>query len=657
MNDYASLKAIYEYQLTEGCNGFRCTSRFCANSVSFDKSNNIDPDKLAKNHQNNPFICPYLSPLVKNPLLYQKIGSFQSFNQILHQGDLSDISGLKIVLNDLEAFQHILYSDDRLLSADDLVIDDYECDLLRQAMIRHEAELSSLQPNFHILLQKMGVYKPTETFHFIRGLIIATLFQIFMNYNTFFQGFQKFITIIMEVSNINRFVFFIQKLPKVFESFVFLCQSNLSSYIIQKSSTTLDDVVIQKISRLLQIMSTSNKVISPLCFINDLVTSLFDADVESRIWMSEKFTFIIYKNVLSCEKRVDFLNRINGFGHNLLVLNVERNKIEQDSLVLLDINSSKLKNRICVKFRGEDGIDMGGLTKEYFHLITCEITDPNNKLFYLIDDKYSWFLNNKKKDICLYKLLGIVLALSIHNKIMLPVKFPDLLYKKICGAKIQLEDLSEIKPDVVKQLEQLDDFIDEAELYFSVSTLINDKVLDIDLIEDGSNIRVNHENKEKYIELMLEWYGKKDIEAQFESFLEGFHRVIEYGIGYWFTDKELNLMISGSDVYDWKAFELATTYDGYRIDNKTIIDFWIFFNELTHANKLKLLFFITGSQVIPLGGIEKIKIKIIKTSNINMIPEAHTCTLSLVLPEYNNYDVLKRFLNICIENCQGFGFK
>lgn len=657
MFDFNTLKIIYGYQLTEGCNGFNCMSQFCANSPNFKLSNIDDVDNLTRNHEKEPHICPYLSPLIKSPSIYGKIEKFRSFYEHLTHDDIYQTEGLKSVLSDIEAFQHILYSEDRPLTNNDLVLDDDECDSFRQALVRNESKLMVFQSNFLVLIQKMKASKFVDSFHYIRGLIVATLFHNFLNFKNFIYGIYRFVTILFDVADINRFVHQLKKLPKTFKSFVFLIQSNLSSYIIQNSSATLEDKIIQKLCRLLQILSNINDKISPLCFVNDLVTSLFDIEKENRIWKTGKFTFAVYKSVLSWDKRIDFLRKIKDLGTSEFKLNIDRNNLANDSLHLLKLNNFELKKKICVKFTGEDGIDMGGLTKEYFHLISSYITNPANYLFDLIEDRHFWFSTKKYEDMSWYKLMGIIMGLSLHNKIMLPIRFPKLLYKKLCSNKIGLRDLEEIKPDIVKQLENLGDFIDDAELYFSVTSFVNGKLTDIDLIEDGSNIKVNRDNYKKYIKLIVEYYGKKEIAEQFENFQNGFQMVIDYEIGFWFNDVELDLIISGSDEYDWVTFQLATEYEGYVINDQTVIDFWKIFQEYSHDKKLKMLFYVTGSQVIPFGGIEKSKIKIFRTTNLEMLPEAHTCTKSLILPDYKNYKILKKSLDICIEYCEGFGFK
>merc|ERR1719261_467410 len=66
----------------------------------------------------------------------------------------------------------------------------------------------------------------------------------------------------------------------------------------------------------------------------------------------------------------------NGLNLNLdtsslfLVLNVRRDHLVEDTLqVLQDADPSKLKQQLKVIFRGEDGQDAGGVSREFFRLL------------------------------------------------------------------------------------------------------------------------------------------------------------------------------------------------------------------------------------------------------------------------------------------------
>lgn len=74
------------------------------------------------------------------------------------------------------------------------------------------------------------------------------------------------------------------------------------------------------------------------------------------------------------------------FGGNLdeaisLNITVRRNKILDDSLRALSTQSKNYKKQLKIKFQGEEGVDQGGVKKEFFHLLMKELFNPNYAMF------------------------------------------------------------------------------------------------------------------------------------------------------------------------------------------------------------------------------------------------------------------------------------
>lgn len=68
---------------------------------------------------------------------------------------------------------------------------------------------------------------------------------------------------------------------------------------------------------------------------------------------------------------------------NNLNLNVEvrRTHILNDSLKMLSTQSKNFKKQLKIKFQGEEGVDQGGVKKEFFHLLMKELFNPNYAMF------------------------------------------------------------------------------------------------------------------------------------------------------------------------------------------------------------------------------------------------------------------------------------
>lgn len=73
------------------------------------------------------------------------------------------------------------------------------------------------------------------------------------------------------------------------------------------------------------------------------------------------------------------LNMVEGGLH--LKINVRRARILEDALSQLSSKGNHLKKPLKVKFIGEQGVDEGGVRKEFFHLLVTELFNPNYAMF------------------------------------------------------------------------------------------------------------------------------------------------------------------------------------------------------------------------------------------------------------------------------------
>jgi ubiquitin-protein ligase E3 A len=75
-----------------------------------------------------------------------------------------------------------------------------------------------------------------------------------------------------------------------------------------------------------------------------------------------------------------------------LSLAVDRNNLVEDSLNGLLKSSKDLKKPLKVKFKGEPGIDAGGVQKEFFQLLVRELFDVHFGMFdYNEESRLYWF--------------------------------------------------------------------------------------------------------------------------------------------------------------------------------------------------------------------------------------------------------------------------
>lgn len=190
-----------------------------------------------------------------------------------------------------------------------------------------------------------------------------------------------------------------------------------------------------------------------------------------------------------------------------LKLKVRRDKIIDDALVELEViamgNPKDLKKQLVVEFADEQGIDEGGVSKEFFQLVVEQIFNADYGMFiYQEDTKTVWFNSTSFENEAQFTLIGIVLGLAIYNNIILAVNFPMVVYRKLMGVKGSFADMEDWNPVLYKSLMALlnyqeNDMEDVFMQTFQINyTDVFGNTLTHELKPNGDNIIVNQDNKQ-----------------------------------------------------------------------------------------------------------------------------------------------------------------
>ena len=353
-----------------------------------------------------------------------------------------------------------------------------------------------------------------------------------------------------------------------------------------------------------------------------------------------------------------FFNR-NKFN---LMLNIRRDHLIEDTLNELSKPDVNLQSELKVKFSGEQGVDEGGVRKEFFILLIRQIFDPNYGMFsYNKKTRLYWFNHYSFEPKIKYELIGKIFGLAIYNDTILDVKLPIVVYKKLLGIKPNLEDMKECDPELYHTLNYLvnnndENLKDELDTNF---TVIDDKFgekLVIPLKSDGENILIDNNNKDEYVDLYLDWYFNKSIQEYFHSFEKGFYCVFNRNLSKVLTPDELELIICGTQLLDFNELKKAARYEEYTKDSETIKYFWEILLDFNEEEKKKFLSFATGCDRAPIDGLGSLNITISNGgTDINQLPSAHTCFNNLILPDYKNKEKMKKAILTAINYSEGFG--
>lgn len=380
------------------------------------------------------------------------------------------------------------------------------------------------------------------------------------------------------------------------------------------------------------------------------------------------------KRVMGLKAEQAFLSSIidGKLGDIYFKLKVRRNFLALDSLKQIQDHPNDVRKLLKVEFINEQGIDAGGLKKEWFLLLTNELFDSSKGLItYNNENSLAYFSVSHKKDYKneLFYLLGVVIGMAIYNSIILDVKFPIVLYNKLLGHKISIRDLCEIEPTIANNLKKILKMKNAKKLNLNFEISIVDmynKVETYDLIPNGSNIIVDDINKFDYVHYYCKFLLDDIVEQQFTQFSNGFQHVIGKNLLSLLTSSEIRKLITGDsdDNFDIEILRSVTKYSNCHNEDTIVVWFWEYFGNLATRQRRKLLRFITGTDRIPATGLANMQFKISKlidtcTGNgfSERLPISHTCFNEICLWKYKDRLTLEEKMDLAIHESEGFGLQ
>uniref|UniRef100_A0A672HP10 HECT domain-containing protein n=1 Tax=Salarias fasciatus TaxID=181472 RepID=A0A672HP10_SALFA len=346
-----------------------------------------------------------------------------------------------------------------------------------------------------------------------------------------------------------------------------------------------------------------------------------------------------------------------------LVLHVRRSHLVSDTLRELTMYSDvDLKKPLKVIFDGEEAVDAGGVTKEFFLLLLKELMDPVYGMFtHYKESNLLWFSDKCFVEDNWFHLIGIICGLAIYNSTVVDLHFPLALYKKLLDVATTLEDFRELSPTEARSLQQLLDYdgndVEEMFLLNFTITRENYGMTEVkELIPGGEDIAVDKNNRKEFVDAYLRYVFTDSVEQQYAAFSGGFLKVCGGEILSLFQPSELMAMVVGNNNYNWEEMEKNAVYKGeYTATHPTVRLFWEVFHEFPLEKKKQFLLFLTGSDRIPIHGMESLRIVIQSTTaEEDYLPVAHTCYNLLDMPRYQTKEILRRRLTQAVEQYEGF---
>ncbi|ODH13995.1 hypothetical protein ACO22_06743 [Paracoccidioides brasiliensis] len=371
-----------------------------------------------------------------------------------------------------------------------------------------------------------------------------------------------------------------------------------------------------------------------------------------------------------------------------LVLKVRRECLAEDSLrsvsEVVGTGQEEIKKGLRIEFLGEEGVDAGGLRKEWFLLLVREIFDPLHGLFvYDEQSQYCYFNPFCFESSEQFFLVGVLLGLAIYNSTILDIALPPFAFRKLLSCapsnnvpalstpqqvfKCTLQDLAEYQPALARGLRNLLEYDGDVQEAFCLDFVIQvdryGKKLELPLRPGGEKKPVTNFNRREYVDLYVKYLLDTAVARQFEPFKRGFFTVCGGNALHLFRPEEIELLVRGSDEpLDIPSLQAVAVYEHWQCEKPeqepVVIWFWEFFARVSPADQRKILSFITGSDRIPAMGATNLMIRLVCLGqDSDRFPTARTCFNMVALYRYTTREKLEEKLWRAVVDSEGFGLK
>ncbi|PNF23201.1 E3 ubiquitin-protein ligase SMURF2 [Cryptotermes secundus] len=354
-------------------------------------------------------------------------------------------------------------------------------------------------------------------------------------------------------------------------------------------------------------------------------------------------------------------------------LEVSRTEIFEESYrLVMKMRPKDMRKRLMVKFRGEEGLDYGGVAREWLFLLSHEMLNPQYGLFqYSREDNYTLQINPDSsinpEHLSYFHFVGRIIGIAVFHGHYIDGGFTTPFYKMLLNKPITLDDIEGVDPELHRSLTWMleNNITGVIDTTFSVEHNSFGVLRVHELKPGGREIVVTEENKKEYVKLYVNYRFMRGIEQQFLALQKGFTELIPSQLLRPFDERELELVIGGLgsiDINDWCS---NTRLKHCTPETPVVRWFWKIVEEYGEEMRARLLQFVTGSSRVPLQGFKALQgstgaagprlftIHVVDAPMENL-PKAHTCFNRIDIPPYQSYQKMYEKLTQAVEETCGF---
>merc|ERR1719509_194496 len=192
-------------------------------------------------------------------------------------------------------------------------------------------------------------------------------------------------------------------------------------------------------------------------------------------------------------------------------LELSRQEVFEDSYrQVVKMRPKDMKKRLMVKFKGEEGLDYGGVAREWLYLLSHEMLNPYYGLFqYSRDDIYTLQINADSSinpdHLSYFHFVGRIIGMALFHGHYIDGGFTMPFYKMLLNKSINLNDIESVDPNLHISLHWMleNDITDIIDTTFSVEHDSFGVIKVHELKKNGRKITVNESNKREYVKICL----------------------------------------------------------------------------------------------------------------------------------------------------------
>ncbi|KAJ9605373.1 ubiquitin-protein ligase (E3) [Cladophialophora chaetospira] len=399
---------------------------------------------------------------------------------------------------------------------------------------------------------------------------------------------------------------------------------------------------------------------------------------------------------------------------------IRRESVFEDAFEAFHGLGEGLKEPIQITFidkfgSPEAGIDGGGVTKEFLMSVTSEAFDPNTSLSMFKENSQRFLYPNPmlyQETSELYKragrrpgtehynaamndllqrfrFLGRVVGKCLYEGILVDVSFAGFFLLKWAltggttvasnesGYRATINDLREFDEELYQGLLKLKNYPGDVENDFGLDFTVTDTItieddhgnethqtITKELRPNGAKTAVTNANRPAYIDRIVRYRLQQQPKAVTDAFLQGLGQIVQPMWLAMFNQRELQKLVGGDNTeLDIADLRRNTQYGGIYVigddglEHPTVQLFWKALQDMSDADRRKVLKFVTSTPRAPLLGFSHLNPKFsIRDSSEDQerLPSTSTCVNLLKLPRYGDIRTMREKLLYAVNSGAGF---